>query len=76
MASPMAQGLFHKAIGESGGAVGNGVRITTPLAQRETKDAEWVPSSNVKSLAELRALPTEAILDAAKKQRRRLPAQR
>ena len=31
------------------------------------KDAQWVSTLNVKSLAELRALTTQAILDAAKK---------
>ncbi len=67
MASPMAQGLFHKAIGESGGAVVNNVLAYDSLAQREAKDAKFVTSLNVKSLAELRALPTQTILDAAKK---------
>jgi para-nitrobenzyl esterase len=67
MASPLAQGLFEKAIGESGGAVVNNVLSYDALAQREAKDAKFVASLNVKSLAELRALPTQAILDAAKK---------
>ncbi len=67
MASPMAQGLFHKAIGESGGAVVNNVLAYDSLAQREAKDAKFVGSLNVKSLAELRALPTQTILEAAKK---------
>ncbi len=67
MASPMAQGLFHKVIGESGAAVGTGPLNYTPLAEREVKDAQWVSTLNVTSLAALRALPTQAILDAAKK---------
>jgi para-nitrobenzyl esterase len=67
MASPMAQGLFQKAIGESGAALGRGPLPYQALADREVKDAEWVSGLNVKSLAELRALPTQAILDAAKK---------
>ena len=67
MAAPLAQGLFHKAIGESGGAVVNSVLAYDSLAQREAKDAKFVAGLNVKSLAELRALPTQAILDAAKK---------
>ena len=66
MASPMAKGLFHKAIGESGGAVGRGTLNYDTLAERETKDEEWVASTNAKSLAELRAMSTEAILDAVK----------
>jgi len=67
MASPMAKGLFEKAIGESGGALGNSAMPYDTLAQREGKDGAWVAGLNVKSLAELRALPTQAILDAAKK---------
>jgi para-nitrobenzyl esterase len=67
MASPMAQGLFQKAIGESGGAIGRGPLDYQGLADREVKDAQWVSTLNVKSLAELRALPAQTILDAAKK---------
>jgi para-nitrobenzyl esterase len=67
MASPMARGLFHKAIGESGGALGRGPMPYRNLADREAKDAEWVATLNVKSLAELRALSTSTILDACKK---------
>ncbi len=67
MASPMAQGLFQKAIGESGGAVAGSTLVYDPLAVREAKDAKWVSTLNVKSLAELRALPTQTILEAVKK---------
>ncbi len=67
MASPMAKGLFHKAIGESGGAVGQGPMPYGTLAERGAKDAEFVAGLNVKSLAELRALPTQVLLDATKK---------
>src|SRR5580692_5607632 len=66
MASPMAKGLFHKAIGESGGAVGRGTLNYDTLAEREIKDAEWVASTSAKSLADLRAMSTQAILDAVK----------
>jgi para-nitrobenzyl esterase len=67
MAAPSAQGLFHKVIGESGGAVGRNVLAYDALPERETKDQKFVDGLNVKTLAELRALPTQAILDAAKK---------
>jgi para-nitrobenzyl esterase len=67
MASPMAQGLFQKAIGESGGALGEGLLAYQSLGVREKKDAEWVASLGVSNLAELRALPVERILEAAKK---------
>jgi para-nitrobenzyl esterase len=67
MAAQPARGLFHKAIGESGGALGTGVLGYDALADREAKDAVWVDSLGVKSLAELRALPTATILEAIKK---------
>jgi para-nitrobenzyl esterase len=65
MASPMAKGLFAKAIGESGAAFSN-LPMQNSLEAREQKDDEWVASLGVKSLAELRALSTHEILDAAK----------
>ena len=65
MASPQAVGLFHKAIGESGSALSGDLSSGT-LEEREAKDAEWMASLGVKSLQELRALPTQTILDAVK----------
>jgi para-nitrobenzyl esterase len=65
MASPLSRGLFVKAIGESGGAF-NDARPTDTLEAHEAKDAAWVATLGVKSLAELRALPTAKILEAAK----------
>ena len=73
MASPMAKGLFHKSIGESGGAIGRGPLNYEPLADREVKDAQWVASTGAKSLAELRAMSTDAILDAVKKKQGGFP---
>jgi len=66
MASPLARGLFAKAIGESGAAFSD-VLPTDTLDAREQKDGAWVASLGVNSLAELRALPTDKILDAVKK---------
>ncbi|MGA3082861.1 MAG: carboxylesterase family protein [Terracidiphilus sp.] len=65
MASPAARGLFHKAIGESVGALESGLLHQDSLEDRERHDAAWVESLGVKSLAELRALPAEKILAAA-----------
>jgi len=65
MASPMAQGLFHKAIGQSGGAFG-GVLPIDPFAERQKSDDAWVAALKVDSLTELRALPTDKLLAAAK----------
>jgi para-nitrobenzyl esterase len=72
MASPMAQGLFEKAIGESGAAFSD-VLPTDTLAARETKDDEFVAGLGAKSLADLRALPTDTILAAAKTKRGGFP---
>ena len=66
MAVPEAQGLFAKAIGESG-ADFNGVIGTGALADRAKRDQAWVESLGVKSLAELRAMPMDKLLDEAKK---------
>jgi para-nitrobenzyl esterase len=65
MASPMARGLFVRAIGESGAAFEN-LQPADSLEAQELKDAKWVASLGVKSLDELRAVPTDRILDAAK----------
>jgi para-nitrobenzyl esterase len=65
MASPLAQGLFAKAIGESGGAMSVGAADKPTLTETEEGDAEWVKTLDVTTLAELRALPAEKILDAA-----------
>ena len=64
MAAAPAQGLFQKAIGESGGAFSD-VLPTNTLEAREKKDGDWVASLGATSLAELRALPTDKILEAA-----------
>jgi len=63
MASPMAQGLFAKAIGESGAAFG-GVLPTATLEAREKRDGDWAAGLGAKSLAELRALPVATLIEA------------
>jgi len=65
MASPMAQGLFQKVIGESGAAFSDVLEMDTAAA-REPKDDEWVAGLGVKSLADLRALSSDKILEAVK----------
>jgi para-nitrobenzyl esterase len=67
MASPMAQGLFAKAIGESGAAFPSAVNLGgESVTDRAATDEKWVATLGVKSLAELRAIPVDKILDAAK----------
>ncbi len=72
MASPLARGLFAKGIGESGAAFSD-VLPTDTLDAREKKDSDWAASLGVTSLAELRAVPTDKILDAVKKKQGGFP---
>jgi para-nitrobenzyl esterase len=67
MAAPSAQGLFHKAIGESGGALASGGLAMESLAVRGPKEQEWMKTTGATSLAELRALPTDKILETSSK---------
>jgi para-nitrobenzyl esterase len=67
MAVPSAQGLFHKAIGESGGALASGPLSMETLAVRGPKEEEWMKDTGAKSISELRAIPTDKILAAAGK---------
>jgi para-nitrobenzyl esterase len=68
MASPMAQGLFHRAIGESGAAFPSGINLGgESVADRAKIDGAWVDAISAKSLKDLRAMSTDQVLDAAKK---------
>jgi para-nitrobenzyl esterase len=68
MASPLAKGLFQKAIGESGAAFSSHGLSFAPLAEREQKDAQLASSTlGVSTLAELRAIPAQKLLDAFSK---------
>jgi para-nitrobenzyl esterase len=66
MTAPSAQGLFQKAIGESGAFFG-GVLAMPTVADRAKVDQAWTDTLGTKSLAELRALPADVILAAASK---------
>jgi para-nitrobenzyl esterase len=64
MASPLAKGFFQKAIGESGAAFFSGGLSFEPLLVREEKDVKSVSSKlGVSTLAELRAVPAEKLLE-------------
>ena len=67
MAVPSAQGLFAKAIGESGGALASGGLAMETLAVRGPKEDDWMKSTGATSIAELRAIDTDKILAAASK---------
>lgn len=64
-AAPSARGLFHKMIGESGALFSGAIPMGT-MEQRGKRDQSWAGSTGAKSLAELRAMPADKILDAVK----------
>jgi para-nitrobenzyl esterase len=67
MASPLAKGLFHRAIGESGAFFGATLEAK-PLAETEKLDLEFAQTAlGTTSLAGLRAKPADEILQAALK---------
>jgi para-nitrobenzyl esterase len=64
MASPLAKGLFQKAIGESGAAFSTTGLAFEPLAAREEKDLKDVTAKlGVSTLKELRAISAEKLLE-------------
>lgn len=68
MASPLAKGLFRRAIGESG-AFFNATRRPKTHADTENTDAEFVKSTlGTDSLEALRGKPAMEILEAASRQ--------
>jgi para-nitrobenzyl esterase len=67
MASPLAHGLFHRAIGESGAYLGRSVLEQKALAASEEKGSAFAASIGAGSLPALRAMPADAVLQAALK---------
>ena len=63
MASPLAKGLFQRAIGESGATMGAQPGQLL-LARAEQTGIKFAQSAGAKSLAELRALPADQIFSA------------
>jgi para-nitrobenzyl esterase len=64
MASPLAKGLFQKAIGESGAAFSRSGLSFDPVTVREEKDAKIVKEKlGMSTLAELRAVPADKLLE-------------
>jgi para-nitrobenzyl esterase len=74
-ASPLAKGLFHGAISQSGGSFGSFSRAPVPgenmrvLADAELSGAEFAKLAGAASLKELRSLPPEKLLETARRQR-------
>jgi para-nitrobenzyl esterase len=74
MASPLAQGLFAKAIGESGAAFPSGLTLGgESVADRAKADGAWMDSMGAKTIKDLRAMTTDQILEAAKKKQTGFP---
>ena len=74
-ASPLAKGLFHAAISESGGSFGP-VRAgggpgenMQPLDPAEKAGAAWAQSAGAATLADLRAMPADKVMASAQRQR-------
>jgi para-nitrobenzyl esterase len=67
MASPLAQGLFQRAIGESGAffTAGDQTLSQRALAQSEELGVKFVTSAGANSVAELRAKSADEVLRAA-----------
>jgi para-nitrobenzyl esterase len=65
MASPLAKGLFKRVIGESGAMFASPSRAPAPLAEAEAAGLGFMRKVGANSLAELRAVPADAILAAA-----------
>jgi len=64
MASPLAKGLFQKAIGESGAAFSRSGLDFEPLSVREEKDSKLMAEKlRSSTLAELRAIPAEKLVE-------------
>src|SRR5579863_8189687 len=63
MAAAPAHGLFHKAIGESGGAFSSTLPIAS-LDVTEKRNQDWAASIGAPTLAALRAMPADKIIEA------------
>lgn len=66
VASPVANGLFHRAIGESGGSFGPGTYLKedrNALPSAEKVGAAFAKAAGADSIKALRALPAEKIIE-------------
>ncbi len=74
-ASPVAKGLFHGAISQSGGSFGPSNTSPQPgenmrlLADAESSGVEFARAAGASSIKELRALTSEKLLEARRGQR-------
>lgn len=64
VASPKAEGLFHRAIAQSGGFMGLGMARTGTLERAEEAGAKALADAGIGSIAEARAKPAAEIFAA------------
>jgi para-nitrobenzyl esterase len=70
VASPLAKGLFKRAIGESGAYLSTGTLPLKPHAETEQADLAFAKANlGADSLADLRAKPADELLQAALKEK-------
>lgn len=67
MASPKARGLFHRAIGESGAFMAGSALALKTLTESEAADRRFADSLGTPTLAALRAMPAEKLIQGAMK---------
>ena len=67
MVVPSARGLFHRAIGESGGALSTGALNLETLAVRGPKDEALLDGLGLETTEQMRAQPASEILAAVSK---------
>lgn len=65
MASPLARGLFARAIGQSGSLLSNPTEPCMQLSEAEDKGLEFASKLGAANLEDLRSVAADAILDAA-----------
>lgn len=61
VATPLGKGLFHRAIGQSGGSFGPGMKLATA----EQAGVALGKAAGAETLAAMRALPAEKVIEAA-----------
>jgi para-nitrobenzyl esterase len=66
MASPLAKGLFHKAIGESGAFFGSSLAVK-PASEAQLAGTKFASSVGASSIDDLRAKPAADLLQATLK---------
>jgi len=62
MISPLAKGLFHRAIGESGGMFRGGLGLVNDLKASESAGVKYAEQLKAASIAELRAIPAADLM--------------